>query len=99
MKFDVEDGRARERCWRLLSILGRPSGGWEHLPQHGEEMSKWLDALGGRFQHCRWPTCGRPVWWFKTKNGKKMPVAENGASHFADCNGASVLRGSRKEGQ
>ena len=40
--------------------------------------------------HCR--ACGRPIWWVLTKNGKKMPVTDEGISHFADCTKAGEFR-------
>lgn len=39
---------------------------------------------------CR--SCGATIFWIITKNGKKMPVNEDGVSHFVTCPQAEVWR-------
>jgi hypothetical protein len=37
-------------------------------------------------------SCGRKIWFLKTKAGKAMPVTDEGLSHFADCPDAEKYR-------
>lgn len=92
LRFDVQNGQHRERCWRLLSILGLQSGTWESLPTQGELMYEWLDNLGGDFGHCSNGECGKRIWWFVSRNDKKIPISESGAVHFSDCIAAREFR-------
>jgi hypothetical protein len=40
---------------------------------------------------CR--ACGTPIWFFKTKLGKFLPInRETGEPHFADCPSANDFR-------
>lgn len=42
-------------------------------------------------------TCGKIVFWVVMPSGKKMPVNEDGTSHFADCKDAATFRGKTRE--
>lgn len=47
---------------------------------------------------CR--SCGRQIWWAKTKNDKNMPINACGAefeSHFASCPAANKFRKEAKK--
>lgn len=37
--------------------------------------------------------CGARVYFIETKSGKRMPVDEDGTSHFATCSASSKFRG------
>lgn len=39
---------------------------------------------------CR--SCGAPIWWIKTKNGKNIPLDYNGDAHFSTCPHADQRR-------
>lgn len=39
---------------------------------------------------CR--SCGAPIWWIRTKAGKRAPVDADGTNHFATCPQADQWR-------
>ena len=64
------------------------------FPKNAEEAQK----MGYRFlnsSHCR--GCGVAIEWWKTPNGKHMPVSdpETFLPHWADCPKANQFRSSR----
>lgn len=41
--------------------------------------------------------CGRPIYWVISKNGKSMPITDEGLNHFIDCPEANKFRKKKNE--
>lgn len=65
----------------------------EELESVLQNQIRFLNMIGDR-SVCK--SCGRTIWWVRTKNDRKMPVTDELVSHFADCPAADRHR--RKEG-
>lgn len=49
-----------------------------------------MQTMGVAADKCS--SCGAPIWWVTTKNGKPAPISVDGLSHFADCRTADQHR-------
>ena len=49
-----------------------------------------MKSIGAELGECR--SCGRSIWWVRTKTGKPAPFTGDGLNHFADCKTAAQHR-------
>ena len=43
-------------------------------------------------QEAKCRSCGAPIWWSETSNGKRIPLDPNGDAHFTTCPNADKHR-------
>jgi hypothetical protein len=55
-----------------------------------EAIVKLYGVLGFGPGECR--SCGRAIWWAKTKTGKNIPLTADATAHFKDCPNAEEHR-------
>lgn len=49
-----------------------------------------MKSIGADAGTCK--SCGRSIWWVRTKAGKPAPFTPDGLNHFADCKSAAKHR-------
>jgi len=88
-ELDERDKQAdRVFAERVIKLLQARKASVEALLQIDHE--NLLKAIGD-LAVCK--SCGAPIYWVKTKNGKRMPVnAKRPTSHFATCPQANRWR-------
>lgn len=53
-------------------------------------VTNLMKAIGAEAGTCS--RCNAPIWWVRTKAGKKAPYNLGGLNHFADCPDAQKFR-------
>lgn len=62
----------------------------EMVAFYRDRISTLYVSLGAEQGQCN--SCGRPIWWVTTKNGKAAPFTQDALNHFGDCPHAAQHR-------
>lgn len=59
-------------------------------PAERSQIAATLNLIAESSRPCA--SCKRMIWFCRTKNGRLMPVDDDGVSHFATCNDPERFR-------